>query len=156
MFPDTPGPTHRYFGSSPGCFAAFGEVLAREYSDLDLMECHRFSVDAYAVQHPGQPSPQTIKSVGVHLVRLFLLFEHGLDMKRANDAMVSLSTIKHDFWWLSPPETRGDVTVADVWNATTPEEHKPLQQQWAHSAWKAWAPHHETIGVWAARLEWQR
>lgn len=153
LFPDVPGPTHRYMSSSAGCFAAFGEVLAREYSDLELMESHRYSVDAYAVQHPGEPSPQSIKSVGVHLVRLCLLFEHDLDMKRANDAMLSLNAIKNEFWWLSPPPTRGDVTVADLLSAKTSKEHKPLQQQWARSAWEAWTPHHETVRAWAARVD---
>lgn len=34
MFADQEGPTHRYMESSPGCWAVYGEVVAREYSDL--------------------------------------------------------------------------------------------------------------------------
>lgn len=30
LFPEMDGPTHRYMESSPGCWAAYGEVLARE------------------------------------------------------------------------------------------------------------------------------
>jgi len=32
-FPLLGGPVHRYMESSPGCWAAYGVVLAREYSD---------------------------------------------------------------------------------------------------------------------------
>ena len=72
LFEERAGPTHRYMESSPACWAAYGEVLAREYSDQAFYAVHRMSVDTYAVQHPGQPSPQTIQSVAVHLIRLCL------------------------------------------------------------------------------------
>lgn len=39
------GPTHEYMLSSPGCWAAYGEVLAREYSDNRLARLHRLTVD---------------------------------------------------------------------------------------------------------------
>ena len=32
--PKSDGPVHKYIDSSPGCWAAFGEVLARECSDF--------------------------------------------------------------------------------------------------------------------------
>jgi Family of unknown function (DUF5946) len=31
---DGPGPTHAYMLASPGCWALYGEVSSREYSDL--------------------------------------------------------------------------------------------------------------------------
>jgi hypothetical protein len=34
LFPDGDGPTHRHMESSRGCWAAFGELSAREYGDL--------------------------------------------------------------------------------------------------------------------------
>jgi len=67
LFPKTDGPTHRYMESSPGCWAYFGEVLAREYSDLQYLKVHRLTVDAYAIQHPGQLSPQCIRSVACQI-----------------------------------------------------------------------------------------
>ena len=57
LVPDTPGPTHRYIGASPQCWALFGEVLAREYSDFRYASVHQLTVDSYAAQHPGTPSP---------------------------------------------------------------------------------------------------
>ena len=153
LFPDIQGPTHRYMASSPGCWAAFGEVLAREYSDPAYFVIHRLTVDAYAVQHPGQPSPQSIKSVGVHLVRLHLLLECGVEMQHANDAMLVINQKKEHFVWLTPPSTLGLITVANVQTATTVEQHTHLVREWAASVWAAWFPHHETIRRWSPSLK---
>ncbi|MFP4324147.1 MAG: DUF5946 family protein [Anaerolineales bacterium] len=38
-----------------GCWALFSDVLARDY-----MRLHHHTVDTYTMQHPGQPTPQTI------------------------------------------------------------------------------------------------
>jgi hypothetical protein len=53
LFPDVDGPVHRYMESSPGCWASYGEVLVREYTEPSYFGVHRLTVDAYAVQHPG-------------------------------------------------------------------------------------------------------
>ena len=88
-FPDIDGPVHRYMDSSAGCWAVYGEVLAREYSDPSFFEVHRLTVDAYAVQHPGAKDRQSIQSVGVHLIRLCLFLERDLSPENANDAMLA-------------------------------------------------------------------
>lgn len=75
LVPDTEGPTHRYLGASPGCWAVYGEILEKEYSDYRYWRAHRFTVDAYAVQHPGESSPPAIQSVAVHLISLYLMLE---------------------------------------------------------------------------------
>ena len=150
--PDIDGPTHRYLGALPGCWRLYGEVLGREYEDYQrFATVHRLTVDAYAAQHPGTPSPQTIGSVGVHLVRLHLQLERGLPHDRANDAMLDISSrLKKDFVWLDPPASLGDVTVLDVLDAREPEEHMGRVRGWAASVWAAWAAHHETVRRWAA------
>ncbi|MGH8398309.1 MAG: DUF5946 family protein [Gammaproteobacteria bacterium] len=150
LFADIQGPTHRYLGSSPGCWATYGEVLAREYSDQAYFQVHRFTVDAYAVQHPGQPSAQSIQSVAVHLIRLCPLLERGLDMQRANTAMLAAAApaSKSHYVWLTPPPSLGSMTVAEVHKAKNVEEHMRLVHAWAASAWSAWSPHHATIHAW--------
>lgn len=153
LFPDVEGSTHRYMESSAGCWAAYGEVLAREYSDPVYFEIHRLTVDAYAVQHPGQPSPQSIKSVGYHLVRLCLLLERDLEMERANEAMLIITKTKEHFTWLTPPPSLGSITVADVCKANTIEQHKQLVRLWAAAVWGAWFPHHPVIHSWLPRLK---
>lgn len=147
-FPDSDGPTHRYMESSPACWAAYGEVLARQYNDPAYREVYRMAVDSYAVQHPGRPSPQSVNSVGVHSVRLCLFIEHGLEPRAANDAMLAISPLKGKFSWLTPPESMGPITVADVQNARSPVEHQLIVRDWAASAWLAWSGHHEVIRSW--------
>ncbi len=109
---------------------------------------HRLSVDAYAVQHPGTPSKQTIGSIGVHLIRLCLFHEYGLTPERANDAMVKASKNKENFIWLEPPLSLGKITVANVVEAGGVEQHKTLVRAWAKEAWEAWAHHHEQVRQW--------
>ncbi|HEY3858328.1 MAG TPA: DUF5946 family protein [Gammaproteobacteria bacterium] len=147
-FPEREGPVHRYMESSPACWAAYGEVLAREYSDPTYFQVHRLSVDAYAVQHPGKPSPQTIQSVAVHLIRLCLLLERDLPMERANAAMLIASEQEERYVWLLPPASLGALTVADVKDAVGAEDHMQRVRAWATCAWDAWSPHHLTIKSW--------
>lgn len=147
-FPDVEGPVHRYLDSSPGCWAAYGEVLAREYGDARYAGVHRLTVDAYAVQHPGRPSPQTIQSVAVHLISLCLVLEHGIEMSRATNAMKTAVKEKGRFFWLAPPSGRFETTVADVIRADTPREHAEFVHAWAACAWSAWSDHHETVRSW--------
>ena len=143
--------------SSPGCWAAFGEVLAREYSDPLYNEVHRLAVDAYAVQHPGHPSRQSIQSVGVHLIRLCLFFEHGLAAEDANDAMLAAAQAKHTFFWLEPPGPLGSITVADVNRAQTADEHEDAVKAWGSAAWDAWSIHHGIIRTWLPQPnKWSR
>lgn len=148
LFDDVPGPTHRYLESSPGCWAAYGEVLVREYSDPAYYRIHRLSVDAYAVQHPGRPSPQCIQSVAVHLISLCLVLERNVDVQRATRAMQTAVKTKGRFVWLAPPASLGAVTVADVRTAKDADEHEQRVRAWTRSAWEAWQPHHETIRGW--------
>ncbi len=126
LFPQIPGPVHRYMDSSPGCWAVYGEVLAREYSDAAYFGAHRLTVDAYAAQHPGQPSPQSIQSVAIHLLSLCLVFERGLPADRATAAMQEAAKTKERFRWLEPPPVRGQVTAADVHGATSAREHAEI------------------------------
>jgi hypothetical protein len=152
IFDDMEGPTHAYMESSPGCWAAFCEVLAREYSNPGLFDVHRLSVDAYAVQHPGKPSRQSIQSVTLHLLRLHLQLERGLRPERANDAMLALSEHKATFVWLEPPASRGSVTVAEVVPCVEVEAHRAAVSAWARSALSAWSLHRGTLDRWLEKV----
>ena len=134
--------------SSPACWAAYGEVLAREYGDPAYGKLHRLSVDTYAVQHPGSVSPQAIQSVAVHLSRLCIILEDGFSIEHANDVMLAIHKVERQFRWLEPPRARGEVTVAEVLAARTADEHLRQVDRWAKSVWAAWAEHHATIRGW--------
>jgi len=49
-FEPVDGPTHAYMESTPGCWAAFGRVLAREYADPRCFEVHETVVRNWASQ----------------------------------------------------------------------------------------------------------
>lgn len=148
LFPEAAGPTHRYMESSPGCWKAYGEVLAREYSQPEYMTHHRLTVDAYAVQHPGRPSPQSIQSVAVHLCSLCLVLERAVPMALATEAIARLTKRKGLFSWLPPPDDRGKFTVADVRPAASAAEHVEAVLRWARSSWSAWEAHHAAVRGW--------
>lgn len=147
-FPDGDGPVHRYMESSPGCWAAYGEILAREYSDPRYLSVHRLTVDSYAVQHPGRSSAQSIQSVALHLISLSLVLDHGVSPESATEALRRCSRSKDSFVWLDPPIHRGGITVADVRSADLPDTHIARVWDWARGAWAAWSPYHDTIGAW--------
>lgn len=149
LVPRDKGPAHDYIGAAPGCWAIFGEVLEREYADYErYFDVYRLSVDAYAAQHPGEPSRRSVQSMAVHLIRIHLVLERGLPPERANEAMQRVSSRK-DFAWLEPPESLGEITVVDV-RRSGREEHAECVRRWARSVWEAWSGHHETVRRWAA------
>lgn len=150
LVPRTDGPTHPYIGASPGCWAIFGEILAKEYGEWRYPAVHRLTVDAYAVQHPGTPSRRSIQSVAVHLVSLFLVLERGYDFRAATRAKNRVLRYRDRFVWLDPPPSLGEMTVLDVHMAGDLAEHAELVQQWAGLVWEAWSPHHDTVRRWAA------
>lgn len=151
--PEIEGPTHRYLESSAGCWQLYGNVLAKEFGDVLYGVAHPFSVDAYAVQHPGSPSPQTIQSLAVHLISLCLVFENGVPPHEAARARQrAKARFRDEFAWLEPPSDLGAVTVVHVERASGPEEHRERAEEWARSAWRAWRIHHPVIRAFASRL----
>ena len=149
VVPTSDLPGHRYVGSSSGCWAVYGTVLAREYGEWRFPAIHRLTVDAYMAQHPGTPSRQSIQSVGVHLVGLFVILEMGLPSAQATQAIRRAAGKSDRFIWLEPPLHRGELTVIDVANAATLAEHELVVRRWAQSVWQGWHGHHPTIRKWA-------
>lgn len=67
--------TDRYRGACSGCWTVCNQILTKEYQDYaDYQEAHRLTVDAYGVQHPGNPQERNaVQSVNIHLIALHLL-----------------------------------------------------------------------------------
>ncbi len=153
LVPDIDGPTHRYIGASPGCWALYGELSEKEAGDFRYMRSHQLTVDAYCAQHPGEASPQAVRSVAVHLVGLHLQLERGLPTEELYVARQRVATLgkqgKLDLRWLEGPASLGAVTILDVLEAKDPAEHSRRARGWAESVWEAWGPHHEVVRRWA-------
>lgn len=137
--------------SSAACWARYGEVLAREYSDPRYRRANRLTVDAFAVQHPGRPGPQSTQSVGVHLLSLFAVLERQMSCAAAT-SLIGRAVGQLHFVWLEPPDERGAVNVESVLATTNPAEHREAVHRWASSAWNAWAAYHRTIAAWARQV----
>jgi len=69
-------------------------------------------------------------------------------MRELNPITERLASGGGDWPWLDPPVTYA-LTVRDVLAATTSAEHGALVREWAEETWRAWAPHHELIRLWA-------
>ena len=79
VLPAVPGgATHRYMTSSAACWSAFNELSLLENGVFAAL-----TVDAFAVQHPGIPSPQTTQSVAIHLMVLHGVLKRGLEPSQA-------------------------------------------------------------------------
>jgi CTP:molybdopterin cytidylyltransferase MocA len=141
--------THPYLDASPACWAAFGELLAREFGDVTFGRVHRHSVDVYAVQHPGTDDRRERRSVALHLIGLCHWLDHGIESVRLTAITQRLANDDRSWPWLTPP-LGYPMTVGDVLVARDGPEHVRLVTRWAETTWEAWAAHHETIRTWAA------
>lgn len=139
------GETHRYMLASTGCWARFGDILAREYQNPALMHIHPLTVDAYAVQHPGAPGPQSTQSVNVHLASLYAHFQQQVPLQSLADVRRRVVTAKSTFRWLSPPPHAHTVTVNDVWPIQSEEGHVAAVRRWASAAFAHWRDYHDEI-----------
>jgi hypothetical protein len=140
--------THPYIGASPACWAAFGEVLAREFGDITFGRVHRQTVDVYAVQHPGTDDRRQRQSVALHLVGLCHWLEHDVEFERLNAITQRLANEDRAWPWFTPPPGY-PMTVADLLVARDGAEHVRLVRRWAETTWEAWAAHHGTVREWA-------
>jgi hypothetical protein len=137
---DFDGPTHRYIGASPGCWAIYTELGA---GGLPATLLSPMSVDAYAVQHPGTPGTQSTPSVWVHLITLHLILEAGWPTSQAIRLRAAGADAFDGWPWLEPPASMGGVTVVDVVEAA--EGDASVIDRWVRGAWDAWREQHQTV-----------
>jgi Family of unknown function (DUF5946) len=142
------GSTHAYMASSPGCWNAYGAVLAREYQNAVLFgRCHRLTVDAYAIQHPGNPDERRARqSFWIHGASLWMVLRMGRTHGEATAALKTLA--QGDF--PVPPPVNFALTHADVLAA--PEaEHERQVGAWAEATLAGCAPAHDAFAALAHR-----
>jgi len=142
--PRTTGDVDPYGGATPACWAAFGALLAGDYSAWQPRR-HRLTVDAYMAQHPGYGSAGGRRSVLVHLVGLWLTLERGVPPQEAGPILGLVFPDKGT----APPEARpvpdlAGLNVAQVLDAR-PEEQEARVEAWARFVWGAWQPHHALV-----------
>jgi hypothetical protein len=152
--PPCDGLTHRYIGASPSCWALFSTLVNGGEPPLAPAPLNGLITDAYAAQHPGQPSPQAIQSVAVHLLTLYGVLVRGVAPGRAHwirqRALRDGRPPKHDrFHWLTPPPFPGDLTVASIAGAPTAAARAEVAARYVRQVWARWGPAHEpTVARW--------
>ena len=143
-FPPSGGPVHDYIGASAACWSRYGELLALEYASPELMRWHRFTVDAYAAQHPGVPGRRSAQSVHVHLAALHLSIERGMDAADVRKAIAAMADGR-EFAWLKPPDLRTETGVDAAIVAAGTACYGETVRLWAEQVWQAWSPHHAAV-----------
>ena len=152
--PKVNGPTHRYIGASPACWAIYTALSNAGEPPIAPTPARALIVDAYAAQHPGTPSPQAIQSVAVHLLVLYGVLMRGVDPGTAlwirRRALRKRNGRKHDrFPWLTPPSFAGSLTVADIARAPTPPARAELSGSYVEAVWTRWSESHAaTVAAW--------
>lgn len=133
-FPPVDGPTHPYMSGSAGCWAAYGAVLAREYQDPALFRVsHRLTVDAYALQHPGDPADgRAVRSVWLHFAALDAILGRGRTHAQATALLQQLAGT--DFPSLPARTAAWRLTAADI----TGSGHVADVEAWAREAYAGW------------------
>ena len=151
VIPEPGGRVQPTLGASPGCWAAYGDLVAREYGEWGNPPIHRLTVATYAAQHPGEPSAKAIQSVAVHLITLQFVLERGLDAARVPREIGRAVADLSEFRWLEPPVEPAWLTILDVQGARDVKEHTARIQRWARSVWEGWGPHQDVVRKWAGR-----
>lgn len=155
--PAVEGTAHRYVGASPSCWAIFSALVNAGEPPLAPHPLGALLLDAYMAQHPGQPSPQAIQSVAVHLLALYGVLEAGVAPEQVlwirQRAVRGDAPERHTrFAWLTPPDFTGSLTVADIAAARTPQIRTEQAIDYIQSVWKLWAQSHRTaIAGWYER-----
>jgi len=142
---DIDGATHAYVGASSACWTRFAETNA---SLPPVTPLRRLVTDAYMVQHPGVPERRAIQSVGVHLVALCLVLEHGLPVEHLSDTLGRMLARPPAWRWLEPPDPNGDTTIGDVAAARDGGDLAGAIERYVRGVWSSWATHHATVEGW--------
>lgn len=146
------GSVHRCSESTPGCWALYGQLLAREYQSFEYMQVHSLTVDAYALQHPGQVSPQTNLSANIHLASLYSYFMLDFPVSRLPEVkgLLAERTIQYD--WLQPPASQTGINVKSVLQSKNAAEHQAAVIKWSEYIFSVWKPHHTTAAGYLEQL----
>lgn len=151
LVPDIEGPSHRYMLASPGCWAAYTEMLSGGMGRPSPQPHGALTVDAYAVQHPGVSNPQATQSVWVHLITLHLALECTWPVEQLVRIRRLCADSSAGWPWLEPPVSMGPMTAIDVVEAAGDESGETVRA-WIDGAWAAWASHHPEVRAEAGRL----
>ncbi len=168
LFPPSAGPMHRSIGASAACWALYAPLSVGEQPDPELIARSRVAstpplppprpepldaliVDAYAVQHHGDASPQAVQSVAVHLLTLHGILERGADLSHAIQLRLRPLRTRGVFHKLEPPALDSALTLRHLWPGGG-VECPCLAGEYVQSVYAAWfGKHGATVADWYER-----
>jgi hypothetical protein len=141
-----------HLSASSGCWARFGEILTREYTDQACMVVHHLTVDAYAVQHLLlEPTKAAISSLNTHLLALYLNRRRGWGLEQLRGARAQIAKKALLFGkWIEPPHSVSALTIDEIAKASNPRVHVHRVEEWANVVWESWAERYREIEELAA------
>ncbi|NKB26216.1 MAG: hypothetical protein GKR99_01045 [Rhodobacteraceae bacterium] len=142
---DHDGPAHAYISPSPACWARYGEVLTREYSDRDYWQAHRLLTDAYCGQHSVGEDRRARQSLYIHLAALMLHFEDAVPADRIVAFLRKAAKSGNPFNPLPMPQDSVNVRIDDVHAARDVREHSAAVTDYARAVYDVWAPQHDVF-----------
>ncbi len=142
--PDTDDPTHAYMSPSAACWAMYGEVLAREFSDADYYRSHRLLTDAYCAQHSIGPDRRARQSIHIHLAGLILHYHDGVSGPEIV-RFLKTAARRSDFPRISAPAPDGSVTIEQIYAAGNADEHASAVDAYASKVLAFWEHEHPRI-----------
>ncbi|MFC1790885.1 DUF5946 family protein [Gemmatimonadota bacterium] len=143
-------------GGTEGCNAVFQEVVGREFSQMELFQVHRLTVDTYSFQHPSQYM-KSAKSAVAHLTGMCWAME-GTDDPLVAKAVSRFLDGNPKFHRPEPPPplARGSLTITHIHSAPDSAAHVARVREWAREVWEAWGEHHEQAREWVREAQAMR
>ena len=131
-------------GGEEGCQKLFERVLKKEYSNPAYGGVHLLTMNCYALQHS---EIHRKNSNAFHLLRLGWMLAREKDKKIGKTELDFRSYAKdlRNFPFLSPPQNRGKMTIADIPLDKDAKVHARCVVKWANEVWRAWEAHHQWV-----------
>jgi hypothetical protein len=136
-------------GGQAGCQALHDQLGLLAYANLPIAALNTLAFDAYCMQHI-EPYCHSAKSYAAHLTRLCCAMERGGDpivyaaIQRWLNGAIALDRP-------AVLALRGDITIASLLRASTPEGLARMMREWAANVWAAYAVQHELARHWIER-----
>lgn len=146
------GPVHNYMSASARCWARYGDILAREYSDTDYWRAHRLLTDAYCGHHSVGEDRRARQSLYIHLGALWLHYERRTPEQDIVSFLRRGAKSGHDFPHLEMPAASHAVRIDAIHAASDAAEHGAAVQNYARAVFDAWSPHHAVFANFVAEI----
>lgn len=121
----------------------FNELTYYTLAHPDPAFIHQHIVDAFTAQTAHKDS----KPIGVAfaLIGLCLYLEKNYTGKQVQSAHMALARRKRDWPKFDLPESRGEITVADVLAESAGPERDAKIREWCVSVWQAYSKNHQKV-----------